>query len=83
MHSCVVSEHHGGQDGWYDGPKKKKRSKSRLSNDVMRNRFPNRLIRRGKQEGVEDALVESSPSIEADNMAGLMLQKEKKTESWS
>jgi hypothetical protein len=39
----------------------------------MRNGFPNRSVRRGKQEGVEDALVEYSPSIEADNMAGLML----------
>jgi hypothetical protein len=31
---------------------------SRLSNDVMRNGFPNRSIQRRKQEGVEDALVE-------------------------
>jgi hypothetical protein len=38
--------------------KKEKGRKSRLSNDVMRNRFPNRSIQRGKQEGVEDALVE-------------------------
>jgi hypothetical protein len=52
----VVSEHHGGQDGWYDGPKKRK--KSRSSNDVMRNRFPNRSVRRRKQEVVEDTLVE-------------------------
>jgi hypothetical protein len=58
MHSVVVSEHRGEQDGRYDGPKKKKRRKSRLSNDVMRNKFPHRSIRRGKQEGVEDALVE-------------------------
>jgi hypothetical protein len=34
-----------------------KRRKSRSSNDVMGNRFPNRSVRRGKQEGVEDALV--------------------------
>jgi hypothetical protein len=46
------------QDGWYDGPKRKKRRKSRSGNDVMRNGFPNRSVRRGKQEGVEDALVE-------------------------
>jgi hypothetical protein len=52
----VVSEHRDGQDGRYDDPKK--RRKNRLSNDVMRNGFPNRSIRRGKQEGVEDALVE-------------------------
>jgi hypothetical protein len=58
MHSCVVSEHHGGQDGWYDDPKKKKRKKCRSSNDVMGNRFPDKSVRRGKQEGVEDALVE-------------------------
>jgi hypothetical protein len=31
----VVSEHCGGQDGQYDDPKKKKK-KSRLSNDVMK-----------------------------------------------
>jgi hypothetical protein len=41
----------------------------------MRNGYPNRSIRREKQEGVEDALVEKSPSIEAGSMAGLMLQK--------
>jgi hypothetical protein len=35
-----------------------RREKNRLSNDVMRNGFPNRLVQRGKQEGVEDALVE-------------------------
>jgi hypothetical protein len=58
MHSWVVSEHHGGQDGRYDGPKKMKRRKSRSSNDVMWNGFPNRSVQRGKQEGVEDALVE-------------------------
>jgi hypothetical protein len=56
MHS-LVSEHHGGQDGRYDGPNKKKRE-SRSSSDVRRNGFPNRSVRRGKQEGVEDALVE-------------------------
>jgi hypothetical protein len=50
---------------------------------MMRNRFPNRSVRRGKQEGVEDALVESSPSIKVGSMAGLMLIKEKKTDSWS
>jgi hypothetical protein len=38
--------------------KRKKRRKSRSSNDVMRNWFPNRPVPRGKQEGVEDALVE-------------------------
>jgi hypothetical protein len=37
---------------------KKKRRKSRSSNNVMRNGCPNMSIRRGKQEGVEDALVE-------------------------
>jgi hypothetical protein len=37
---------------------KKKRRKSRSSNDVMRNVFPNKLVRREKQEGVEDALIE-------------------------
>jgi hypothetical protein len=58
MHSWIVSEHHGGQDDQYDGPKKKKRRKSRSSNDVMGNGFPNKLVRWGKQEGVEDALVE-------------------------
>jgi hypothetical protein len=36
----------------------KERRKRRLSNDVMGNRFPNRSVRRGKQEGVKDALVE-------------------------
>jgi hypothetical protein len=58
MHSWVVSKHHGGQDGRYDGPKKKKRRKSKSSNDVMRNGFPNRSVRQGKQEGIEDALIE-------------------------
>jgi hypothetical protein len=53
----VVSENRGGQDGRYDGPKKKRR-KGRSSNDVMRNELPNRSVRRGKEEGVEDALVE-------------------------
>jgi hypothetical protein len=52
----VVSEHRGGQDGRYDGPKE--RRKSRSSNNVMRKGFPNRSVRRRKQEGVEDALVE-------------------------
>jgi hypothetical protein len=61
----------------------KRKRKSRSSNDVMGNRFPNRLVRRGKQEGVEDTLVEWSPSIEACSMAGLMLKKEKKFESSS
>jgi hypothetical protein len=58
MHSLVVSEHRGRQDGQYGCPKKKKRRKSRSSNYVTRNGFPNRSVRRGKQEGVEDALVE-------------------------
>jgi hypothetical protein len=44
----------------------------------MRNEFPNRSVRRGTQEGVEDAFVQYSPSIEADSMAGLMLQKKEK-----
>jgi hypothetical protein len=59
----------------------KRRRKGRSSNDVMRNRFPNRSVRRRKQEGVDDELVEYSPSIEAGSMAGLILNKEKKTES--
>jgi hypothetical protein len=50
--------------------KKENRRKSRSSSDVMRNEFPSRSIRRGKQEGVEDALVEQSPSIEAGSMVG-------------
>jgi hypothetical protein len=37
---------------------KRRKEKSRSSNDVMRNRFPNRSVRRGKQDGVEDALIE-------------------------
>jgi hypothetical protein len=37
----VVSEHRGRQDGRYDDPKKEKRRKSRSSNDMMRNGFPN------------------------------------------
>jgi hypothetical protein len=37
---------------------KRREEKSRSINDVMRNRFPNRLVRQVKQEGVEDALVE-------------------------
>jgi hypothetical protein len=36
----------------------RREEKSRSSNDVVRNRFPNRSVRQGKQEGVEDALVE-------------------------
>jgi hypothetical protein len=43
---------------------------------MMRNGFPNRSVRRGKQKGVKDTLVEYSPSIETNNMAGLMLKKE-------
>jgi hypothetical protein len=37
---------------------KRREEKSRSSNDVVRNRFPNRSVRRGKQEGVEDTLIE-------------------------
>jgi hypothetical protein len=37
---------------------KRKRGKDRSSNDVMRNRFPNRSLQRRKQEDVEDALIE-------------------------
>jgi hypothetical protein len=36
----------------------KKKIKRRLSNNMMGNGFPNRSVRRRKQEGVEDALVE-------------------------
>jgi hypothetical protein len=54
----VVSEHRGGQDGRYDDLKNKKIRKSRSSNDMMRNGFPNRPVRQRKQEGIEDALVE-------------------------
>jgi hypothetical protein len=36
----------------------KKEEKGRSSNDVIGNRFLNRSVRRGKQEGVEDTLVE-------------------------
>jgi hypothetical protein len=57
---------------------KGKRRQIRSSNDVMRNGFPNRSVRRGKQEGVEDALIELSPAIEASSMAGLMLKKRRK-----
>jgi hypothetical protein len=32
--------------------------RSRSSNDVIGNRFPDRSVRRGKQEGIEEALVE-------------------------
>jgi hypothetical protein len=53
----VVFEHRGGQDGRYDDPKKE-RGERRSSIDVMRNRFPNKSVRRGKQEGIEDALIE-------------------------
>jgi hypothetical protein len=52
----VVSEHRGRQDGRYDDPKKKEKRRSNI--DVMRKGFPIRSVRRGKQEGVEDALVE-------------------------
>jgi hypothetical protein len=38
--------------------KKRREEKSRSSNDVMRNWFPNRSIQQRKQEGVEDSLVE-------------------------
>jgi hypothetical protein len=38
--------------------KRRREEKGRSSNDVVRNRFPDRSVRRGKQEGVEDALVE-------------------------
>jgi hypothetical protein len=55
-----------------DDPKKKRRKK-RSSNNLMRNGFPNRSVRQRKQEGVEDALVEYSPSIEVGSMAGLMI----------
>jgi hypothetical protein len=55
----VVSTYRGGQDGRYDDPKRKeKKINSRSSDDVMRNRFPNRSVRQRKQEGVEDTLVE-------------------------
>jgi hypothetical protein len=54
----VVSEHRDGQDGRYDDPKKRREEKRRSSNDMLRKRFPNRSVRRRKQEGVEDALVE-------------------------
>jgi hypothetical protein len=37
---------------------KRRKEKGRSSNDVMRKRFPNRSVRRRKQEGIEDALVE-------------------------
>jgi hypothetical protein len=38
--------------------KRRREEKDMSSNDVVRNMFPNRSVRRGKQEGVEDALVE-------------------------
>jgi hypothetical protein len=44
MHSRVVFEHRGGQDGRYDDPKRR-REKRKSSNDVVRNRFPNRSVR--------------------------------------
>jgi hypothetical protein len=37
---------------------KRRRDKSRSSNDVMRNRFPNQVGTTREQEGVEDTLVE-------------------------
>jgi hypothetical protein len=37
--------------------KRKTGKKCRSSNDVMGNRFPDRSVRRGKQEDVDDALV--------------------------
>jgi hypothetical protein len=37
---------------------KRRDEKIRSSNDVMRNGFPNMSVRQGKQEGVEEALVE-------------------------
>jgi hypothetical protein len=66
----------------YDDPKKKRRE-NRSSSDVVGNGFPNRSVRRRKQDGIEDALVEQSLSIGADSMASLILKKEKKTKSWS
>jgi hypothetical protein len=56
--------------------KRRREEKGRSSNDMVRNRFPSRSVRRGKQEGVKDTLVEYSPSIEAGSMAGLMLKRE-------
>jgi hypothetical protein len=38
--------------------KRRREEKGRSSNDMVRNRFPSRSVRRGKHEGVEDALVE-------------------------
>jgi hypothetical protein len=37
---------------------KRREEKSTSSNDMMVNRFPNRSVRREKQEGVKDALIE-------------------------
>jgi hypothetical protein len=36
----------------------KRKKKSMSSNDLIRNRFLNRSVRRRKQEGVKDVLVE-------------------------
>jgi hypothetical protein len=47
----VVSKHHGRHDGWYDDPRKKR--KRRSSNDLMRNKFPNRPVWRRKQRASE------------------------------
>jgi hypothetical protein len=38
--------------------KREEKEKYRSSDGVMRNGFPNRSVRRGKEEDVEDALVE-------------------------
>jgi hypothetical protein len=54
------------------------RRENRSSRDVVGNKFPNRSVQRRKQEGIEDALIEESSSIEVDNMASLMLKKDKK-----
>jgi hypothetical protein len=37
---------------------RRKEEESRSSDEVMRNGFPNWSVGQGKQEGVEDALVE-------------------------
>jgi hypothetical protein len=54
------------------------RRENRSSRDVVGNKVPNRSVQRRKQEGIEDALIEESSSIEVDNMASLMLKKDKK-----
>jgi hypothetical protein len=55
---CHLSKNTGCyKDGRYDDPKRR-RKENRSTNNVMRNRFPNRSVRRRKQEGVGDALVE-------------------------